>query len=174
MMQDPLMEDKETTTADLPDEPRAGAAVAVYMQRIAMRLALRLWWLLLPAMVCIVWGLASDWRIAVIGLMLLFLVFPMVMTLAIMNHAVRPEVVALTRAADFLMNDSSLTLFNDDGGVIKTISRVSVRNVSLHGSSLEVCFGKGVADIMLVSRTYLGEERARQILNEFIPEESLN
>lgn len=73
-----------------------------YLGAIAYNMLGRLWWLLLVPVAFFIAGV-YDWRYAVIGLMLLFLLYPFILTITLMTDGMRPEVVrrAASRMAAF-------------------------------------------------------------------------
>ena len=120
----------------VPSHGAAGVAVGAYIAAIARRVLWRYaWWLILPAVVAL--GGIYEWRLAVIALMLLLLVFPMVITIAVFNHGMHPTVVRRTRAetvdltttASAADANAELTVRDADGAVILTIGRNRIRRV---------------------------------------------
>ena len=155
----------------VPSHGAAGVAVGAYIAAIARRVLWRYaWWLILPAVVAL--GGIYEWRLAVIALMLLLLVFPMVLTIAVFNHGMHPAVVRRTRAetveltaaspAEALPQDSGwlpegaeLTVRDADGAVILTIRRDQIRSITAANARTTITFGPNPADILILQSSAL-------------------
>ena len=91
-----------------------------YIGHIACNFAGRFWWLLLVPLGFFVAG-ASDWRWAVVGLIVLLLLFPMAITTALMAEAMRPEVARRAASRRASIDGRTITLYkevSDDDGQI--------------------------------------------------------
>lgn len=97
-------------------------AASDYLPHVAMRLAWRLWWLLLPPLAAIAYGAAADWRWAIVGLIGIFIIFPMVMSLAVIRYAASPLILrrAATAAAAIDRTDGTVTLLDAEGHATET------------------------------------------------------
>ena len=146
----------------VPSHGAAGVAVGAYIAAIARRVLWRYaWWLILPAVVAL--GGIYEWRLAVIALMLLLLVFPMVITIAVFNHGMHPTVVRRTRAetvdltttASAADANTDLTVRDADGAVILSIGRNQIRRVLNANGRTTITFGPNPADILILQSSAL-------------------
>lgn len=146
----------------VPSHGAAGVAVGAYIAAIARRVLWRYaWWLILPAVVAL--GGIYEWRLAVIALMLLLLVFPMVITIAVFNHGMHPTVVRRTRAetvdltttASAADANTDLTVRDADGAVILSIGRNQIRRVLTANGRTTITFGPNPADILILQSSAL-------------------
>ena len=155
----------------VPSHGAAGVAVGAYIAAIARRVLWRYaWWLILPAVVAL--GGIYEWRLAVIALMLLLLVFPMVITIAVFNHGMHPAVVRRTRAEtveltapeDGVSSPSPaidtpaaavLTVRDADGTIILAIRRDQIRSVHTDRGRTTIIYGPNPADILILQSSAL-------------------
>lgn len=88
-------------------------ATGKYLVAIANYVLGRLWWLFIVPFACFVTGI-FDWRWAVVGLIILMLVYPAALTTALLTDALRPEIVrrAASRRAEFT-DDGLITIFKE-------------------------------------------------------------
>ena len=120
-----------------------------YTGPIAARLFWRLWWLWLLPVGVIVAGALTDWRIALLGLMLVFVVYPAVLTIALLGHAMRPDVVARSLATGAeIADDGTLTLRLPEAG--KELTFPAVRSIDRRGRYISLTVGPKVSDIVLI------------------------
>ena len=138
----------------VPSHGAAGVAVGAYIAAIARRVLWRYaWWLILPAVVAL--GGIYEWRLAVIALMILLLVFPMVITIAVFNHGMHPTVVHRTRAEAVDLTANDLTVRDADGAVILSIGRNQIRRVLTANGRTTITFGPNPADILILQSSAL-------------------
>lgn len=95
------------------------ATDGAYLNKIASRVASRFWWLLIPLLLLALWGLACDWRWALVALMLIFIVFPMAMTLTILKYAASKKLISRSRASWARYNDSIIELFDSNDSLLE-------------------------------------------------------
>lgn len=87
-------------------------APSAYLGAISRSMLGRMWWLLIPAAGALAAGL-FDWRYAAVGLILLFLVFPITVTTALMNHAMRPEVIRRAAGRKAVIDGDRATIYHE-------------------------------------------------------------
>ena len=104
--------------------------LTAYFSSIAHRKLWSLWWVALVALVVIAVGFAVDLRVAIVGFMLLLIVYPLAMTLAVFSSALRPEVVRMAGVESARVADGALLLFGGDGSEIGSVSLDGLRSVS--------------------------------------------
>lgn len=128
---------------------------SVYMSAIARRVALRAWWLPVLALIVIAAGLYSDIRIAILGLMLLFIIYPMIMSFTIMRYATLPCLAERTLANRFALIDGHLHIADveadEESGQesVRHLGEYDISGVAHSGSYIIFSTGKGVADIII-------------------------
>lgn len=83
-----------------------------YLGAIAYDMLGKLWWLLLIPLIFFIAGVA-DWRWAVIGLMMLFLVYPALMTIALLSHGMRIEVIRRSSSRLASVDGNKITLYRE-------------------------------------------------------------
>lgn len=128
---------------------------ADYLSRIARRTAWRLWWLVIPGIILVLTGFLYDLRISIVGFMLLLVVFPMVITTAVLGSATRPTVVARTRVDQVILDETGLALLDDKGNDIIFIKYSLLRSVRSGPRFVEIVFGKSPSDIIILPHSLL-------------------
>lgn len=124
---------------------------SAYLRCIAGRLAWRLWWLPLIAAAIAVYGLAADWRWTVVALMLLLLIYPAVMTLAVLGYATSARVIQRAGAATVDLDaDYAATLRDAEGAVIATLP--PPQYISGSGRRVVLQYSSAPDDILIVTR----------------------
>lgn len=125
------------------------------MSAIARRVALRAWWLPALALVVICAGLYYDVRVAILGLMLLFIIYPMIMSFTIMRYATLPSLAKRTLANRFDIAEGCLiishTETDEETGQQSTqeLGKYHVKELTHSGSRIIFSVGPGVADIVI-------------------------
>lgn len=135
------------------EESRQAAATvpaAAYTSCIARRVALRLWWVIAIAAAAIVTGAVADVRICIVGLMVLFIIFPAAMSLAVLGYALRPSVVALTRAASASVAGGALTVSDAGGAVLAVVPLARVRSIGVSSGRDVIICGASPADVVIL------------------------
>lgn len=131
---------------------------SAYINRILRAWIVRLWWTILVPFAFIAYGLATDWRISVVGFMLLLIVYPMAATFAILSCATRPDVARRTRANRVLI-DNSLDkieliqeIFDDDGAPVSTeiLETACIMSVETSARTITVRVGQAIPDFILL------------------------
>lgn len=102
-------EDRHTTTT-------FSIAAARYLPHVAARLFWRYWWVLTVPAALICYGLAADWRWAVVGLILLMIVYPMVNTLAVLRYAASDKILRRSATAQVRFDDGHTIVMLDADG----------------------------------------------------------
>ena len=102
-------------------------AASAYIKAKARNAAWRLW--LLPAIGLIVGivGLYTDWRWCVVGLMAIFIVFPMAMTLAVLSIGV--DAAKLCCVVDVKVSTVDITLYDGDGATLVTVPLATITDI---------------------------------------------
>lgn len=148
-----------------------------YIQRIIRAWAARIWWVALVPLAVIAWGLAADWRIAVIGFMLLLIVYPMAATFAVLSCATRPDVARRTRASRAVFDDSLdrveliLDTLDDDGAVIASdvLESAVILGVQADGDTITLRIGPAIPDFILLPRHAIEPDRLAALLARHAP-----
>ena len=146
-------------------------AASAYLGRIAAALFWQLWWLPLIPLAAVAAGLWADTRIALIGLMMLFIIYPAVMTLALIRYGMSPAVAARARATSMTLDDTSLTLLRGNSAapvIISTAGITGVRIVS--GDRLVIHTGPRPDDIVIVPADALTPADIAAVTDRFSPE----
>lgn len=71
---------------------------SAYLSVITRAIIYRLWWLAVVPAALIAYGVAADWRWAVVGLATLFIVYPMAMSFTILRYATLPSLAGRASA----------------------------------------------------------------------------
>ncbi len=163
---------------------QAGAvSTSTYMSAIARRTARRAWWLPILATAVIATGpVFHDIRIAIIGLMLLFIIYPMIMSFTVMRFATLPHLAERTLANIFSLQGDiiSLSQTNTDeesGEVsVRELGKFKITGVSHSGNKLIFNTGAGIADIIIapadaVDKSELTALESRLQENDFVVHE---
>lgn len=139
------------------------------MNCIARRVALRLWWLVAIAVVTVAAGAAADWRFAIVGLMILFIVYPMAMSLAILAYAAKPTVVDRMTVQTVDVTDSAITLRKADGSQIAEITPRAVTSITTSPQYIIISTGRRPDDVVILPRTILSDADISCIMTNFQP-----
>lgn len=144
---------------------------SAYLGRIAVALFWRLWWLLLIPAALIAVGIATDWRVALIGLMCLFIIYPGLSTLALIRYGLSPDVAMRSRASAMQLDDSVLTLLcdPDHAPIVIPACSITAAHITSH-SRLQLDIGPRPHDIILIPADALDPADLSLILGRFAPE----
>lgn len=104
--------------------------VAAYFSYIARAKLWGLWWVALIALAVIAVGFAVDLRVAIVGFMLLLIVYPLSMTMAVLSSAMRPEVVKAASVSSAMLLNGRLCLYDVAGAEIASVMLDKLRSVS--------------------------------------------
>lgn len=104
--------------------------VAAYFSYIARAKLWGLWWVALVALAVIAVGFAVDLRVAIVGFMLLLIVYPLSMTMAVLSSAMRPEVVKAASVSSAMLLNGRLCLYDVAGAEIASVMLDKLRSVS--------------------------------------------
>ncbi len=170
-------EQDNTSATPAPDEkqtPRLGVAVGRYINRISIRLLWRMWWMPLIPVAGLIAGWGYDWRIAVISLMLIFIIFPFIVTMAIFVYAMRPEVVMLSKIEKIDIADDSLTFLDADSKTLVEVRSSQITSIVTRTDMIEIVYGSRPDKIILLNRKEVGKELTQLIVSKFAPEDVLN
>ncbi len=140
---------------------------SAYLRQMSVRLFFSYWWLALIPAVVIAGGLLLDWRWAVVGLMLLFIIFPMVVTMTLLRYGMAPGMVARMLVTGAELTDDALILYNVDGEEKLRIAASKVRSASLHGSFLIIDFGRAPDAIVIIPREAFSDDQVAAIIDRF-------
>lgn len=158
----------------------APVAPSVYLGLMARRMAGRRWWLFAIPLAVIATGIFTDWRISLIGLMLVFIVYPMVMSLVMLNHALDPDVISrsrttaatFTRGYVFLAAAPSMRPVSRIPGTLPKslkLAVVPVKSLTATGGRLIIETGSRVQDFVIVPEAAVSPGDIRTLLNAFSP-----
>ena len=81
-----------------------------YLGVITTSMLGRLWWIMIFPCAFFIAG-AHNWRFAVIGLIVLMLIYPLAMTTALLTHAMRPEIIRRASATHAVITPTTITLY---------------------------------------------------------------
>lgn len=112
-----------TTQTEGRSEAPFAIAPSAYLPHVASRLAWKLWWLALLPAAAVVYGLAADWRWILVGLILLMVVYPMVMSVAVVRYAASERILRRAATASVAEADDMLILLAADGSEIERVRR---------------------------------------------------
>lgn len=155
--------DREPMNDSAPVTAQRAVTGADYLSRIARRTALRLWWLVIPGLFLVIAGLLWDLRVSIVGFMLLLVVFPMVITTAVLGSATRPAVVARTRVERVSLDDTGLALIDDTGAEIFFIEYTRLRSLHTNPRFVEIVFGTSPSDILLLPHSLLDHAEIQRL-----------
>lgn len=128
---------------------------SAYLAAIAHRILWRAWWFPTLALAVIAAGLMLDIRMAIIGLMLLLIIYPMVMSFVIIRYAALPELARRTLANACSLEGKSLSLIrettDDETGqtTSQQLGTFEVSGLEHSGSRIIFKTGPAVSDIVI-------------------------
>lgn len=128
---------------------------SAYLAAIARRILWRAWWFPAIALVVIAAGLMLDIRMAIIGLMLLLIIYPMIMSFVIIRYAALPELARLTLANTYALNGNRLTLMcvtvDDETGqtTSRQLGTFEVSGLEHSGSRIIFKTGRAMSDMVI-------------------------
>lgn len=125
------------------------AGPSAYLPHIARRIAWRLWCLPALALVPAVYGLAADWRWTVVALMVLLLIYPAVMTIAVLRYATGERVMRRARAACARIDSRYAARLCDEAGA-EVESLPAPAYISRSGRRLLLQYSSAPDDILLL------------------------
>ncbi len=138
------------------------ASSSAWLRMAATRLLWRIWWIAFVPVALIGYGLAADWRWAVVGLMLIFIVFPMVMSLAILRYATLPRIANLLQAAVAVIDDGGITLATEEKELAR-LNRADIKAVSIGRQYIGITFGTAIQDFTIIPTADLPQEAVTAI-----------
>lgn len=156
----------------------APVAPSAYLGTMARRMLVRRWWLFAVPLAVTAIGCFTDWRIAVIGLMLVFIVYPMIMSLVMLNYALHPSVIARARTASATFAGNTLLpatthpiYIAEPAAMLRPatlkIDGLPIRRVSVNRTQLLVETGDGIADFVIIPAKVINPALMRVILTTY-------
>lgn len=142
--------------------------VAAYFSYIARAKLWGLWWVALIALAVIAVGFAVDLRVAIVGFMLLLIVYPLSMTMAVLSSAMRPEVVKAASVSSAVLLSGCLRLYDVVGAEIASVMLDKLRSVSESDGLVRIIDRE--RRLVLVPREMLDDD-ALAMLRSAIPDE---
>lgn len=139
----------------MTEQPSVAVPASAYMSLIARRLAWRLWWIIAAALAAIAIGVAIDLRVSIVGLMLLLVIYPAVMSFAVLVYGLKQEVVDRTHIAQVSVSDDSLEVHDDRERVICVVKPAQVRSLSFTHERVTIAYGSRVDDVLIIPREML-------------------
>ena len=141
---------------------------SAYIHHIAARMAGRLWWLLAVPLCVMIYGAAADWRWIVVGLMILFIIYPMIITLVILRYAAMPVIArrATANQLRFEAGDGIVALradYSDDDVVIVELEHYKIQDAELHRDNIIVRTGPALSDFLIIPRSALSEQQLQYL-----------
>ena len=126
-----------------------------YLGVIAFAWLGRLWWIFLVPFGFFIAGL-FDWRFGVIGLIILMLVYPFMLTTALMSSGMRPETVRRAMSRRAMFADGSITLYKevkspeDDTIAYQPIETLPIKALEPRGKLTKIIVGSRLDDFVLL------------------------
>ncbi len=165
---------RSITTAPFPP-----VTPSAYIGLMVRRLLARRWWLFAVPAALMAAGAATDWRIAVIGLMLTFIVYPMAMSLVLLSYALSPDVIAKSRTAiatfsgKSIMAGPSVHDYLRPGKPLKAIKnakklkylKFTIKAVYIAKGRLIAETGDGIPDIIIIPADSLKPEELNAVID---------
>lgn len=136
---------------------------------------MRLWMIVAPALLLIAAGVFCDIRVSIIGLMLIFIVMPMAMTLSVfkclgskwsaVNLApktvdIGPDMIKITPAEGYRL-PAGVICWDD------------VRRISFQRQSYVLKVGKALTDCLILPSSMLGDEQKAIIESRMLSEDAM-
>ncbi len=146
-----------------------------YMAAIARSLVARRWWLGLVPAALIAYGVAADWRWAVVGLIFIFIIYPMAMGFTILRYATLPQLAARTSATQAVIDGDSIRLYrHDDNSDTPAIlvAEAGIVSVTVAHGMLRIETGNRPEDFIFIPTAALASADLNAILRQFAPDES--
>lgn len=147
---------------------------AAYMTAITRVLITRRWWLSLAPAALIVWGAVADWRWAVVGLMLIFIIYPLAMSFTILRYATLPQIAARASATMADIDGDTVRLYRHTGDDTPPTCVAEARIISASHTRgmLRLATGQRTEDFIIIPSEALPAADFSDILRRFSPEES--
>ncbi len=144
-------------------------AASAYIKAKARNAAWSLW--LLPAFGLIIGivGLYTDWRWCVVGLMAIFIVFPMAMTLAVLSIGV--DAAKLCRVVDVKVSADDITLYDGDDATLATVPLTAITDIRSDRQHLVITCRGCKPDVVIIPTELLTDADTDVIYKAF--EESM-
>ena len=120
-----------------------------YLGAIARNMLGNFWWIFLIPCAFFIAGFA-DWRWAVVGLIILMLIFPAIITIALLNHSLRPEVVRRSAANAVSFEGNNVTLYKISDDTIKLIETAKFMEIMVSGRLTKLIIGPHIYDFILI------------------------
>lgn len=123
-----------------------------YINVVARRFIGRYLWVGALPLPLIAWGLHADVRFALLGLILLLIVYPMIAVLAILRYSVNPRLAARSLCNHFKIQGRDVECYSvvDDGDMARLVERAHVVDLSLQGNRYVLSIGRGIPDFILL------------------------
>lgn len=146
----------------------AAVSSSAYVSVATRRFLARAWWPGLLIVPLIVWGLMRDLRFAFLGLILLFVVYPMLAVLAIMRHSINPRLAARSTATHFDLEGLKIRCIRiteaDDGSTTsEDVDCAAVTALERSGDRLIFITGPRVCDFVIASHDAIAPEALAQL-----------
>jgi len=165
--------DTITTAPFAPVEPRT------YLGLMVRRMLWRRWWLFAIPIAIMAIGCVADWRVAVIGLMLVFIVYPMAMSLVMLNHALSPALIAKTRTTKATFTNGAIIIAPTAIDYLKRPERPKrltslklakypkfpVKSLKTQNGRITIETGRAIADIVLIPQEAFSPKQLSELLN---------
>lgn len=144
------------------------------MTAITRTLIARRWWLGLAPVALIVWGAVADWRWAVVGLMLIFIIYPLMMSFTILRYATLPQLAARASATMADIDGDTVRLYRHSGDDTPPtcVAEARIVSVSQIRGMLRLATGHRTEDFIIIPAEALPAVDLNDILRRFSPEES--
>lgn len=148
---------------------------SAYMAAITRSLIARRWWAGLVPAALIAYGAAADWRWAVVGLMLVFIVYPMAMSFTILRYATLPQLAARASSTHAEISGDAIRLYRlpqeDDLPPVR-VAEARITSASTSRGMLRLATGSRTEDIILIPAEALATADFADLLRRFAPDET--
>ena len=135
-----------------------------YMRELALAWIGRHWYLpVLPLAAVVIWAF-YDMRAVYVGLILVFLIFPMAMSMVWFNYAFSPAALKAVAPKRLTLTDDAIhVVYADDeerrmAFEPEIIKRRDVRSVEFHSGCVTVIYGPGLDCRLIVERAVLSDD----------------
>ncbi len=156
--------------------PRLGMPVSAYLSHIAVREMLRLWFIWIIPILCVAFGLSYDWRMLLVGLMVIFLIIPAIMAFAIIVAMGQHFILINSKVDEIELCANGIRLIGCNGEELRFIADTEISCVRLRKDNLMIETnsksprGNRRYDILLLRCTALGQDRINYIIEHYSKE----
>jgi len=147
---------------------------SAYLGVIARSTIARLWWLAIAPAALIAYGAAADRRWIVVGLMLIFIVYPLSMSLTILRYATLPKLALRASATMADIEGDIITLYKrgDDSNPPSAIDKTTVTAATVSKGIIYLLTGPKAEDIILIPATAITADELKTLMRLTAPSDT--